>query len=73
MDVARPEFKTVVRAQVLSLSIGLAGLLLLTVRAAAKQPDWSRPQTGIPQSGSLYGKMRDGMQIAVSLSICRKI
>jgi hypothetical protein len=66
MDAARPEFKRVVRAQILSLSIGLAGFLLLTAAAAAK-PAEGRPRTGSPQSSSLYVKMHDGVEIAVSL------
>jgi predicted acyl esterase len=69
MDVARPQCNRVVRTQILSLSVGLAGLLLLTATAAAKQPDEGRLQTGIPQSSSLYVKLHDGVEIAVSLYV----
>jgi hypothetical protein len=51
------------------LSVCLAGLLLLTATAAAKQPDEGRPQTGISQSSSLYVQLHDGVEIAVSLYV----
>jgi len=59
------------RTHVVILSLGLAGWLLLTATAAAMQPGEGKTQAGVPQSSSVYVKMHDEVEIAVSVYLPR--
>ena len=55
------------------LTFGLVGLFLLTATAAAKQPGEGKTQAGIPLSSSVYVKMQDGVEIAISVYLPRDL
>jgi putative CocE/NonD family hydrolase len=55
------------------LSLGIVGLLLLAKTAAARQPGEGKPQAGLSQSRSLYVRMHDGVEIAVSVYLPRAL
>jgi putative CocE/NonD family hydrolase len=55
------------------LSFSLAGSLLLAITAAAKQMAEGNAQAVLPHSSSLYVKMHDGVEIAVSVYLPRNL
>src|ERR1700693_2830901 len=52
-------------------TFGLVGLFLLTATAEAKHPGEGKTQAGIPLSSSVYVKMQDGVEIAISVYLPR--
>jgi putative CocE/NonD family hydrolase len=61
------------RADGVIVSLGLAGLLLLAATTPAKKRGERKTQARIPQSSSVYVKMHDGVEIAISVYVPRDL
>ena len=61
------------QSDAVTLGLTLVGLLLLAATARAKQPGEGKTQARIAQARSLYVKMHDGVEIAVSVYLPRDL